>query len=89
MTKMGTGAPLDELDGLCKKYKECVQCAMGEHQFGKVSNGDKCDATFVRYSFDVTQPVATSSCDGMQTNNKNNRCRKALCECDVMFATRK
>jgi len=81
MTNMGQGAALDGLDGLCKKYKECVQCAMKDHTF----RDEQCDANDVRYTW--SENSATGNCDGMAENNPNKRCKKAVCECDVMFAT--
>ena len=35
-SSMGRGKPVDELDTLCKKYKECQKCA--QKRFGEVKN---------------------------------------------------
>ena len=82
MSKSGSGAPLDDLDKLCMEYKSCVQCALGANQF----KGGKCEATNIKYKF--TQ--SGSDCNLLSPLDKPNQlCKKALCECDVMFATSK
>ena len=83
MTSRGTGRPLDKLDRLCKEYKECVNCALSQQTLNK--QGDECDATDVSYTY----PGGQDGCDAMPENGKKSKCKKAVCECDVMFATSK
>ena len=72
MSTMGKGAPLDELDAVCKAYKECQKCA--RQRFGEMCIGE-----FVRYglNMDNNNPVCTDAGDS---------CGRALCECDKKFA---
>ena len=82
MSKPGSGAPLDNLDKLCMEYKSCVQCALNENQL----NGGDCEATDTTYRFTKNG----SDCNLLSPKDKPNQlCRKALCECDVMFALSK
>ena len=68
MSTMGKGAPLDELDAVCKAYKECQKCA--RQRFGEMCIGE-----FVRYGMDMVNgyPVC---------NDNGDTCGRALCECD-------
>ena len=72
MSTMGKGAPLDELDAVCKAYKECQKCA--RQRFGEMCIGE-----FVRYGMNMVNgyPVCTDNGD---------TCGRALCECDKKFA---
>ena len=72
MSTMGKGAPLDELDAVCKAYKECQKCA--RQRFGEMCIGE-----FVRYGMDMVNgyPVC---------NDNGDTCGRALCECDKKFA---
>jgi len=44
MSDPGKGAPVDALDSVCKKYKDCVKCA-------SMTYGDQCIGEFVKYKF--------------------------------------
>ena len=46
MSTRGKGKPVDELDSLCKLYKECVHCA-------KMEFGPECIPEAVKYNWDV------------------------------------
>ena len=46
MTAGGYGPPIDDLDRLCRSYKECVKCVSQEY-------GDDCYGEMVRYSFSM------------------------------------
>ena len=82
MSKSGKGAPLDALDKLCMDYKSCVQCALRDNTY----KGGKCEATDTKYKFSQNG----SDCNLLSPGDKPNQlCKKALCECDVMFATSK
>ena len=72
MTTGGYGPPLDGLDAVCKKYKDCVSCAFKEY-------GDRCFGEIVRYRFLLKN-------DNVQCLNDQNTCERSLCECDSAFA---
>ena len=72
MTTGGYGPPLDALDGVCKKYKDCVQCAHKEF-------GEQCFGEIVRYRFKMED-------HNVQCLNDQNSCERSLCECDRAFA---
>ena len=72
MTDPGLGAPVDELDRLCKTYKDCLKCARKEH-------GDMCIGEFVKYKY-VTRR------GNIICKNQEGSCGRDLCECDAMFA---
>merc|ERR1712050_266818 len=42
MSEQGKGAPVDALDTVCKRYKDCLKCASQSH-------GQDCLPEFVRY----------------------------------------
>jgi hypothetical protein len=44
MSDPGLGPPVDELDKVCKRYKDCLKCAI-------ISHGDDCINEFTRYRF--------------------------------------
>ena len=44
MSDMGRGAPVDALDTVCKKYKDCLKCARMQH-------GDTCVGEFYKVKY--------------------------------------
>ena len=72
MSTMGKGAPLDQLDAVCKAYKECQKCA--RQRFGETCIGE-----FVRYGMNMVNGYPVCTDDG-------DSCGRALCECDNKFA---
>ena len=72
LSQPGLGKPVDELDSVCKTYKDCLKCARREF-------GDGCLAEFVRYDFSVTD-------DQVQCEDQAGSCHKAICACDRQFA---
>ena len=46
LSARGKGKPVDELDSLCKLYKDCVHCA-------KMEFGKECNPEAVKYDWDV------------------------------------
>ena len=46
MSDPGLGRPVDELDSVCKSYKDCLKCA--RRQFG-----DMCIGEFVKYDYRI------------------------------------
>jgi len=72
MTDPGKGKPVDELDTVCKQYKDCLKCASMAH-------GDTCIGEFVKYRINMNgaQPVCKDNAGS---------CARDLCECDRIFA---
>lgn len=76
MSTRGVGKPVDELDSLCKLYKECVHCA-------KMEYGPECIPEAVKYRWDVNSDGKVVS-----KGNQPGTCKRALFECDNMYATK-
>ena len=72
MSDPGMGAPVDELDKVCKGYKECLKCARRQH-------GDQCIGEFTAYKFAIRK-------NRVVCRNPEGTCERDLCECDAMFA---
>ena len=72
MSQPGLGKPVDELDSVCKTYKDCLKCA--RRQFG-----DGCLAEFVRYDFSTGRGQ-------LQCEDRLGTCHRAICACDRQFA---
>lgn len=77
MSTRGSGKPVDELDSLCKLYKECVHCA-------KMEFGEDCIPEAVKYNWDVNPNNNRVRSKG----NPPGTCKRALYECDNMYATK-
>jgi len=71
MTDPGKGKPVDELDSVCKQYKDCLKCASKNH-------GETCIGEFVKYRVNMNQ--------GPTCKDDAGTCGRDLCECDRMFA---
>merc|ERR1712003_180685 len=71
-SQIGKGAPLDAVDSVCLKYKQCLKCAAEEF-------GDNCINEMVSYDANMNgaQPECTSIAGS---------CKRKLCECDKEFA---
>ena len=72
MSDPGHGTPVDGLDSVCRDYKNCLKCA-------RMTYGETCLAEFHKYRYDQTQDEVTCQDDP-------NSCKRAICECDAMFA---
>ena len=72
MSGQGHGKPVDVLDVVCKRYKDCQRCARDRH-------GALCFDEFVRYRYDEAN-------DEKFCKDKPGTCDRALCECDLAFA---
>jgi len=72
MSDPGKGQPVDSLDAVCKKYKDCQKCAREEF-------GDMCIGEFVQYSYGTQG--GEKVCQGSP-----GTCDRKLCECDLQFA---
>ena len=72
MSDPGLGPPVDALDSVCKRYKDCVKCVKQEY-------GDECIGEFVMYKYRFQNGDVTC-------RNNANTCERAVCECDAQFA---
>lgn len=85
MSDPGFGPPIDALDVVCKQYKDCQKCA-------RLRFGDECIGEFVKYNYELVGPpktgkaVCKNKTDGKGDKGDENRCKRALCECDAQFA---
>jgi len=75
MSTRGKGKPVDELDSLCKLYKECIHCA-------KMEFGNECIPEAVKYNWDVKNGEVKPRGAAPGT------CKRAIFECDTMYATK-
>jgi len=72
MSDPGHGPPVDELDSVCKQYKDCQKCA-------RITHGESCIGEFVKYKFGIGN-------NGPVCRDDAGTCGRALCECDKQFA---
>jgi len=72
MSEPGKGKPVDPLDAVCKKYKDCQKCAREEF-------GQDCIGEFVQYNYG--QESGEKICKGAP-----GTCGRKICECDLQFA---
>jgi len=72
MSDPGKGRPIDDLDAVCKQYKDCQKCAREEF-------GDMCIGESVEYNYGQTG--GEKYCKG-----DSGTCGRKLCECDLQFA---
>ena len=71
MTQAGHGQPIDELDSVCKSFKQCLRCVTEYY-------GSECIGEMIWYNFEIlNEPICTDSA---------GTCERALCECDKEFA---
>ena len=73
MSDPGMGKPVDELDVVCKAYKDCVKCVQMEY-------GETCIGEFKRYRYGLNQKTNQVTC-----RDAPGTCERALCECDNQF----
>merc|ERR1711953_334 len=74
MSDPGHGPPIDELDSVCKQYKDCQKCARMRH-------GEFCIGEFVEYGLRWNRNSGAPVC-----KDAEGSCGRALCECDRQFA---
>ena len=87
MTTTTHGHPVDELDQLCKDYRDCLKCA---HIKNPNAFSGSCEATGLEYKWD--NAVSSGDFCYFFTNDNesdSNQCRRDVCQCDVMFAKSK
>lgn len=73
MSDPGMGKPVDELDVVCKAYKDCVKCVQMEY-------GETCIGEFKRYRYGMNTRTNQVTC-----KDAPGTCERALCECDNQF----
>jgi len=84
LLKSGHGRPLDKIDTVCQRHKNCYKCVnaifnAGRWGIGSVTN---CNPENTTYKMILDTTLQTVTCPKDQT-----LCRKSLCECDLEFAT--
>merc|ERR1712176_695636 len=77
MSDPGEGAPIDELDTVCKKYKDCLKCARMNHD-------SACIGEFQKYNYGPENEHLI--CKDDPSENSDSACKRSLCECDLAFA---
>ena len=95
MSDPGHGKPVDELDTVCKAYKDCLKCARliyffkifmpnywqtGDKIRLRWQFGDMCIGEFVKYKFSINKS------GNARCKSDAGSCERALCECDRQFA---
>jgi len=75
MSDPGLGKPVDELDSVCKAYKDCQRCVSMKY-------GDTCIGEMVRYKW----KFAGKNKKDVVCTDKPNTCERSLCECDLKFS---
>jgi hypothetical protein len=73
MSDLGHGQAVDAIDKTCKRYKECLKCAREKWS-------EDCIGESQRYGWKIG-PEQSVMC-----NNQKSSCKRAICECDKMFA---
>jgi len=73
MSDPGMGKPVDELDVVCKAYKDCVKCVQMEY-------GETCIGEFKKYRYGMNTRTNKVTC-----KDAPGTCERALCECDNQF----
>jgi len=73
MSDPGMGKPVDELDVVCKAYKDCVKCVQMEY-------GEECIGEFKKYRYGLNKNTKKVTC-----RDEPGTCERALCECDNQF----
>jgi len=81
--RIGNGSPVDNVDKICKRQKECYQCAKKD----ALDNGLECVAEETSYRFKASYDAVTGT-PIVQCTNEVGSCRRNLCECDRSFAER-
>merc|ERR1712037_329268 len=71
--KLGKGAPVDEIDRACKKYKFCQKCVQDKH-------GDTCTHDFYRYNWRWGRKS-----EQLEILSPSGSCEREMGECDKKF----
>lgn len=87
---VGFGAPIDEVDGSCKRQASCYECAKMDHE------GRNCVADQVQYNYKLNVGADHNGnsieCLDEPNSGKNGAwsekfsCRRSICECDKKLA---
>lgn len=83
LLKSGYGKPIDKIDSICQRHKNCYKCMNAIFNAGKWGIGSQtnCNPENTTYKMVLNTTNQTVSCPSDQT-----LCRKSLCECDLEFA---
>ncbi|CBY24988.1 unnamed protein product [Oikopleura dioica] len=73
MSTRGRGKPVDQLDNVCRQYKECIHCV-------KMEFGEMCIPEAIKYTWEVDEFGDTTPL------NKPGTCKRAIYECDAKYA---
>lgn len=79
--RLGNGSPVDDVDKICKRHKECYQCAKRDS-----SDGD-CLPEETGYKFKASFDSVTTT-PIVECVNRVGSCQRSICECDRAFAAR-
>lgn len=82
---VGFGAPIDEVDGSCKRQASCYECAKMDHE------GRNCVADQVQYNYklNVGADHNGNSIECLdEPNSEKFSCRRSICECDKKIGWR-
>lgn len=82
--RLGNGAPVDNVDKVCKRQKECYQCAKKDHAH-TIASG--CIPEETGYRFAAFYDKATGL-PNVRCVNTPGTCKRSICECDRAFAER-
>lgn len=74
MSDPGLGKPVDELDMVCKAYKDCQRCVAMRY-------GDTCIGEMVKYRWRKTGKNKKD----VTCTDQPDTCERSLCECDLKF----
>ena len=69
---IGVGVTLDHIDRGCKMWHTCMKCAQEEY-------GDQCNSKNNNYRMDIVG-------GDVQCKNDPDSCKRAICECDKIYA---
>ena len=78
----GKGQPVDELDTVCQKFKQCAKCAKEEF-------GESCISEMVSSVSFTSRHLLIKiryGLRGRKCTDAAGTCARALCECDLSFA---
>lgn len=81
--RIGNGAPMDNVDKVCKRQKECYQCVKKD----SIDNGRECIPEETGYKFKATYDAVTGK-PSVRCINKPGTCQRNMCECDRDFASK-
>lgn len=82
--RIGNGQPVDSVDRICKKQKECYRCAKKD---ANVQFSKSCLPEETRYKFKAMTDSVTGQ-PYVECKNPIGSCERNICECDKAFASK-